>query len=220
MSLIQRKARPLTRDSDSLRDDRLFIVACDDTCAPEQYFNFFKITRVHIHVVPTKDGTSAARHVLNRLLEFEYDEDDERWLVLDVDHYTKGEHIKGFLSAIKRARRHGIKVALSKPCFELWLLLHHQDETTVSTLSNAGKVAEALRSKIGQYDKTNLKLAHYPLLSVAEAALRAQRLDQIVAGGDIPGSNTTRIYLLLKAIVREALPSQLPEELRILKTNL
>jgi hypothetical protein len=33
MSLVQRKARPLTRDAASLRDDRLFIVACDDTFA-------------------------------------------------------------------------------------------------------------------------------------------------------------------------------------------
>lgn len=219
MSLIQRKARPLIRDSDSLRDDRLFIVACDDTYAPQQYFNFLKIGRVKIHVVSTSDGTSAAQHVLDRLLEFEHEEYDERWLVLDVDHYTRGSHIQGFLSAIKHAKQQGINVALSKPCFELWLLLHHQDETTVSALSNAEEVAKKLRSAIGQYDKANLKQEHYPLSSVAEAALRAQRLDQTVTSGDIPNSNTTRIYLLLKAIVREALPSQLPEELRILKQN-
>jgi hypothetical protein len=38
MSLVQRQPRPLTRDAVSLRDDRLFIVACDDTYAPKQYF--------------------------------------------------------------------------------------------------------------------------------------------------------------------------------------
>ena len=53
MSLIPRQPRPLARDSASLRDDRLFIVACDDTFAPKQYFDFFRLTRVHIHVVPT-----------------------------------------------------------------------------------------------------------------------------------------------------------------------
>ena len=40
MSLTRRKARPLKRDGTRLRDDRLFIVACDDTYAPKQYFDF------------------------------------------------------------------------------------------------------------------------------------------------------------------------------------
>jgi hypothetical protein len=73
VTVIQRKPRPLTRDGTSLRDDRLFIVACDDTYAPKQYFDFFQLPQVKIHVVPTLDGTSAARHVLNRLLQFDHD---------------------------------------------------------------------------------------------------------------------------------------------------
>jgi hypothetical protein len=56
MSLVRRKSRPLSRDTGSLRGDRLFIVACDDTFAPKQYFDFFRIARVKIHVVPTLDG--------------------------------------------------------------------------------------------------------------------------------------------------------------------
>jgi hypothetical protein len=68
-----------------LRDDRLFIVACDDTYAPKQYFDFFRITRIQIHVVPTEDGTSAAEHVLGRLQGIDHDDDDELWLPLDTD---------------------------------------------------------------------------------------------------------------------------------------
>jgi hypothetical protein len=48
--------------------------------APQQYFDFFRLTRVQIHVVPTPDGSSAASH-------------------------------------------QRVNVALSKPSFELWLLL-------------------------------------------------------------------------------------------------
>jgi hypothetical protein len=68
-----------------LRDDRLFIVACDDTYAPKQYFDFFRITRIQIHVVLTEDGTSAAEHVLGRLQGIDHDDDDELWLPLDTD---------------------------------------------------------------------------------------------------------------------------------------
>lgn len=84
------KARPLVRETATFRDDRLFIVACEDTYAPKQYFDLFEIPRVQIHVVPTQDGRSSPSHVLERLLSFEHAEYDERWLLLDVDHRGAG----------------------------------------------------------------------------------------------------------------------------------
>ena len=36
MPLIARNPRPIERDKKEFRDDRLFIVACDDTFAPKQ----------------------------------------------------------------------------------------------------------------------------------------------------------------------------------------
>jgi hypothetical protein len=215
MSLFDRKPRPIpTRDKDpsSLRDDRLFIVACDDTYAPQQYFAFFRLTRVKIHVVPTLNGTSVAEYVLDRLLSFDYGEGDERWMLLDTDHVTQGTHLPGFLRALQTAATQGVNVALSKPCFELWLLLHHELETAVSTLGNAKDVEEVLRAQLGEYNKTNLKEEHYPPSLVAAAFERAERLDLSVGGGSIPNANTTRVYQLWKAIVSKALPSQLPPE--------
>jgi hypothetical protein len=215
MSLTNRKARPLARDTPDIRDDRLFIVACDDTYAPEQYFGFFKITRIQVHVVSTpKDGTSHAQYVLERLLEFEYEEDDERWMLLDTDHCTQPNHFPNFISAIREARQRGINVALSKPCFELWLLLHHVEESNVVSLANAGETESALRTTLGQYNKTALRQEHFPLTTVSDAGARAERLDQSVGGGDSPDKNTSQVYLLWKAIVAKALPSQLPPELR------
>jgi RloB-like protein len=217
MSLVQRKARPLIRDTESLRDDRLFIVACDDTYAPRQYFEFFRIQRVQIHVVPTLDGTSVAEHVLSRLLSFDHEPDDELWMVVDVDHCAQGHHIRGFLEAITRARKASVNIALSKPCFEVWLLLHHVDETVVRTLSTSVEVETALRSQLGQYNKSNLRQQDFPLTSVAAACERAKKLDQTVGGGEVPTESTTRVYQLWEAIASKALPSQLPEELKCLR---
>jgi len=217
MSLVQRKARPLIRDTESFRDDRLFIVACDDTYAPKQYFDFFRIARVQIHVVPTLDGTSVAEYVLQRLLNFFHEEDDELWMVLDTDHCTEGHHLKSFLEAIARARKNGVNIALSRPCFEFWLLLHHVGESVASSLSNAADVEVALRTQLGQYNKTKLKEEDYPLNSVSEACERARRLDQTIEGTEIPNGSTSRVYLLWEAIAAKALPSQLPDELRTLR---
>jgi hypothetical protein len=132
MSLTHRKARPLVRDARSLRDDRLFIVACDDTHAPKQYFEFLTFHRVKVHVVSTEDGTSAAPHVLERLLSYEHEAYDERWMLLDVDHCATGPHVSSFIAALREAKRQGVKIALSKPCFEFWLLLHHDDGPALS----------------------------------------------------------------------------------------
>lgn len=212
--MIQRKARPLSRDAISLRDDRLFIVACDDTFAPKQYFDLFRIPRVKIRVVPTTDGTSTAAHVLDRLLQFEHDPDDELWMLLDTDHCTRGSHLQGFTTALRNAKQKGVNVALSKPSFELWLLLHHLDEAFVGDLATANDVETKLRGILREYNKTRLKAIHYPIESVSDAYARASRLDAIVAGGDIPAGNTSRVYRLLEAIVAKSLPSQLPVELR------
>jgi len=125
MSLIQRQSRPLNRDVADFRDDRLFIVAGDETYAPKQYFSFFNLTRMPVHVVPTQDNSSVAQYVLGRLLQFEHEEDDELWMLLDTDHCIQSHHRKGFIQAIRDAKQRGVHVALSKPCFELWLLLHH-----------------------------------------------------------------------------------------------
>lgn len=213
MSSIKRKPRPLTRDKNSFRDDRLFIIACDDTYAPKQYFDFFKLARVQVHVITTRDGKSSARQVLERLKGFDHEDDDERWLLLDTDHYTQGPHLGSFTETIQDAKRQGVNVALSKPCFELWLLLHHNEGSTLESLANAGENEAALRSSIGQYNKTKLKPEHYPYERVAQACARAKKLDQN-SGGDIPTCNTSRVYKVWIAIAAKALPTQLPFELK------
>lgn len=217
MTLNPRQPRPLTRDAASLRDDRLFIVACDDTFAPKQYFSFFRLRRVQVHVVPTPpDGTSAASHVLDRVQRIEHEDDDERWLLLDTDHYAQGAHLASLTETLREARQQGIQVALSKPSFELWLLLHHVEETALGPLSVARDVEERLRAQLGRYNKTRLRREDYPPASMAAACQRAERLDASVAGGEIPQGSTTRVYLLLRAMVAKAAPQQLPAELSCL----
>ena len=213
MSLIKRKARPIKRDKTTLRDDRLFIIACDDTYAPHQYFSFLCIPRIQVHVVPTTDGTSSAGPVLERLLQFEHDDDDELWLLLDTDHYTKKRHIKKFITTIKKAKQKGVKIALSKPCFELWLLLHHVKAPSVRSLANATEVERQFRATLKEFNKKRLKSKHYPPDLISHAIKEAEELDRVTNGEDIPDINTSRVYLLLKAIISKALPSQLPPSL-------
>lgn len=169
---------------------------------------------MQIHVVATPDGSSAAVHVLDRLLRYDHDADDELWMLLDTDHCVRGSHVASFAGTLAEARRQGVNIALSRPSFELWLLLHHVEESALGILPAARDVEAALRASLGEYNKTNLKREHYPAASVLAACNRAERLDATVTGGEIPNGNTTRVYRLLKAIGAKALPSQIPLELR------
>ena len=47
---------------------------------------------------------------------------DEIWCIFDVDERPNIQE------TIDRARCHGIRVAVSNPCFELWLVLHREDQ--------------------------------------------------------------------------------------------
>ena len=83
----------------------------------------------------------------------------------------------------------------------------------IAKLRNAKQVEKELRKNLGKYNKTNLNPDDFPLDLVVDACKRAKELDETIAGGDIPESNTTRVYLLWKAIVAKALKSQLPPAL-------
>ena len=220
MSLLHREPRKMKRDRDGveLRDTRLFLIACDDTYAPQQYFEFLKLPRIKILVVPTEDSTSTPLPVLKRLeqraKQLKLDEEDEKWLVLDTDRLIQGAKQKDLMRAIQQARQKGIQVALSRPCFELWLLLHHLDETAVPQKGNCGEIEAALRAVHGEYNKTHLKEEHYPNGSATEAILRAERMDLAAGGGDIPATHATRVYRLMRAIAKKGLPSLVPDELR------
>jgi hypothetical protein len=213
MSLLQLKPRPLKRDVSDYRDDRLFIVACDDTFAPKQYFDFFKLNRIKIHVIPTTDGTSHAEQVLERLMQYEHDPDDELWLLLDTDHCIKGTHVRNFIATLREATAKGVNVALSRSCFEVWLLLHHVEPDVVKALNSARDTERLLTEVLGSYDKRSLKEEDYPLDTVVSACKRAEALDLTVKGSHIPKGVTSRVYKLWQSIINGASPQQLPKEL-------
>ena len=212
MSLLHREPRPLSRDRASVRfrDDRLFLIACDDRYAPAQYFGFFRSPRVRIIVDPTLDTKSAPQHVLSRLLARQDKEglepDDESWLVLDTDHNVRPGHRATFIQTIQDAKAAGIEVALSCPCFEFWLLLHHVTEGEAAGLSSCSEIQDLIRLKVGSYNKLRLQREHFRVGSATEAILRSERLDATVPGGDIPQEPTTRVYKLLRRCRRKRSP--------------
>ena len=95
---------------------------------------------------------------------------DAIWCVFDTD-----EHLK-LAQAMEDARHAGIEVAVSNPCFELWLVLHLHDQTAyihrhdVQRLANESGLSDGKR--ISESAGTTL-VGAFPT-----AKARAQTLDQ------------------------------------------
>lgn len=77
---------------------------------------------------------------------------DQVWCVVDTDEFDVQR-------AVSTAKAAGIEMAVSNPCFELWLLLHRQD--CVSHLARCVDVHRKLRRCLPGYDKCRLRFADF-----------------------------------------------------------
>lgn len=115
---------------------------------------------------------------------------DEVWAVVDVDDHTSLE------AAIRRARETGIHLAVSRPCFEIWLLWHFQEFPS-------GLTSAAARDKIDEhlprYDKHLPE--SFPYGAYETARLRARKADPRHDSPNRKGSNpSTNVWLTIEAI--------------------
>lgn len=127
---------------------------------------------------------------------------DEVWCVFDVEwpinHPELGE-------SIELANRGGLKLAISNPCFELWLILHFQDYR--KWVDN--KEAIALKGKLDS--KSRGKDLDFSVYSetISEANDRARELDIWHKGNEtnFPNNNpSSGMYLLIESVTGGSKP--------------
>lgn len=107
---------------------------------------------------------------------------DEIWCIFDVDQHPNLE------SVIQEARGSNINIAISNPCFEIWLVLHYQNQTSHINRRDIQKMAKQLGILKGKHlseDGANTVRENYE-----EAKTRAQRLEQThIGNGSIGWEN-------------------------------
>lgn len=121
---------------------------------------------------------------------------DAVWCVFDVD--DQAAHLT---DARQLALRSSVSLAISNPCFELWLLLHFQESPG---LSDRQRVHNLLRGQLPSYSK-HVNFVNDGYETGYELAVRrARRLDQIATQAGTPGHNpTTGVYRLTESIRTE-----------------
>ncbi|MCC6811539.1 MAG: RloB domain-containing protein [Deltaproteobacteria bacterium] len=117
---------------------------------------------------------------------------DEVWCVFDVDKF--GELIP---AARDEAQANGLKLAMSNPCIELWLILHLRDNPGQHDHHKMQAIFCALQPAVPE------KHIDFAMLSPGyeEAFRRAKRLcDDATAQGEPCRNPTTEMYLLTDSI--------------------
>ncbi|TYQ27133.1 RloB domain-containing protein [Pseudanabaena sp. UWO310] len=182
------------------RSAKLFVIATEGKDTEKQYFEMFGSRKVKVEILATgDDNKSAPEYVLERLDKFkdlyDFDEEDEFWLVLDVDRWVKKDQL---IAVCPQARQKGYQLAISNPCFEIWLCLHFGDLLPEDRTCKDFEIR--LRNILGSYNKSNLDvLAYKP--NVKSAIERSRSLD-LNLNGYWTSQLGTRVYKLVESILQ------------------
>ena len=128
--------RPLKRKVAIRQPRKTLLVFCEGERTEPEYLRALKrqpfvrdVAAVDLRVEPRHGGAapltlvSMAADARTKAISEEA-EIDEFWCVFDVEWPINHPYLE---EAIDRARRDGIQIAVSNPCFELWLILHFRD---------------------------------------------------------------------------------------------
>lgn len=117
---------------------------------------------------------------------------DEVWCVVDVDDFD-------IAAAVAEAARSRVSLAVSNPCFEVWLLLHHAD--CRSYCNGYPDVAARLKRYVPAYDKAALRFGDYAA-GVEGALKRARELDP--TGRDHGRNPSTGVWRLVETLMESS----------------
>jgi hypothetical protein len=200
MGITSRKKRPLNREIPYQHDTRLIIIATEGRKTEKQYFEseLFGNVRVHVKVLESIDNKSAPNHVLRRLKDFatqyELQSEDQLWLMVDRDNWPD-KLLSDICSQAIRGK-HKALLAISNPCFELWLYLHHADWTHGKVSSKM--IETHLRKLLRGYTKTRLRIEQFTG-SMETAVNRAASMDS-EPDRRWPANPGTHVYKVVRAI--------------------
>jgi hypothetical protein len=170
---MPRKPRPLDRAGGVVRDASLIVIASEDTYAVEQYFHKFHTTKVLVEVLPTVNGKSSPAAVIERLADYarkwQIGVEDEIWAC--IDRWP----VSGLHQVIAQCHRNGYRIAISSPCFELWIYLHFANAPT-TTVNNCSQMTALLATHISGYHKKAISGLPLTLDQVHRAIERAKTL--------------------------------------------
>ena len=209
-----RVRRPFKRPSGK-RDASLIVIATEGRKTEPQYFKGIKEKyrnkKIHIEIIEKDTNARSPKRVLEFLNEFKkkylLEHDDELWMVIDLDDWED----QNLSDCNSKCKQKGYYIAVSNPCFEIWLLLHIKDidkydkDEKLELLKNnkdghqKRKIDREIINILGEYNKSNIPVEKFITNNKIEIAIEhAKQLDN--PDEDWPNSLGTKVFLLIEKL--------------------
>lgn len=222
---MPREASALVREGGHLQAEKYYILSFEGVVTEKRYFEALRSSEFFIdsgliETIPLprhrSDNLGSNPNVVKSLLkkakdEYNFRSTDEFWMIIDRDHWVDEHHID-INKIIADCKNEGnFFVAMSNPCFELWLILHRtaldvfnpKEKDLISQNSRQSNskhyVDIVLEQLIGHPYKKRLKGDDF-IPYVYDAISRAEKIHH--SGDEFPSSLGSDVYLLVKKLVK------------------
>jgi hypothetical protein len=198
------RTRRAARNRSTRDPKQIILVVCEGEVTEPEYFEAFKAhyrtSRVEVLTVKAAGVpfslVTTARDMKRKAEAAALAGEDDNlrydavWAVFDVDDHPK------INDAIGMARDNDIQLAISNPCFELWLLLHLRDQPGPQDRSS---IRRLLTKEVGTYGKSVDFTLYQP--GYTTAVKRARSLGSHSPSECKPGPNpSTEVCELTESI--------------------
>lgn len=143
---MPREAQELVRQGGFKDAEKFFILSFEGTVTEKRYFESLRASSLFndcglIETIPLSRKKTAALgsnpNVVKSLLksakdDFNFRSTDEFWLIIDRDQWESIHHIDLSKLVEDCKNEDNFFIAMSNPCFEIWLIFHHTDLTRYS----------------------------------------------------------------------------------------
>lgn len=221
---MPREPIPLVREGGFLEAEKMFVLSYEGKISEKKYFEDFRNSELFndsglIEIIslkrPTNRGSdpiSVKKLLLEAKKEYRFKDTDEFWLIIDRDDWEE-IHNHNFDKLVEDCKKeNNFFLAMSNPCFEIWLILHLKDisefdeEEKVKIMSNEkisnskNYIDKALSEIQGRgYNKRPNPRIFLPLTKVAIG--RAKELDN--ENQDYPKQLGTHIHKLIEKLIAD-----------------
>lgn len=197
------RAKNLKRKTANRPERKTVVIFCEGKASEPDYINGLKRlpnvhsnTSINIEVDPHQGvPMTLVRLVIDRAAD---DEVDECWCVFDVEWPKNRPNLQ---QAIQLARDNGIRLAISNPCFELWLILHFEDQTAFLDTDEAESRSRKLDGRSGKQINADQYIPHRRVAARRASSLSCRHeRDQTLFPHDNPSSTMGGLLTAISAI--------------------
>jgi hypothetical protein len=175
------------------RDARLFVIVAEGE-REDDYFDYFneRNSRIRVLTIRREQNTSAPKHFVSRLKKAEDSGDytpeqtDIIWFVCDTDRW--GSQLNDLKADCDE--RPNWNLAISNPCFEVWLHFHAGSVGLIKASCNELKTSLP-KTRLGSFN------ASLYGQQIETAIFHAEKADTAPTSG-FPETMQTKVYLLAK----------------------